>query len=227
MNTRIKICGLRDPETVALMDGLPIHEIGLVLAPSKRRVNKQDLPKLVEAIHRLKTADGATPKAVGVFVDASLDEISDLLAAAPLDVVQLHGNESPDYCEELRRRHSGLQLWRVFSIRDAGAGHADLSASAAKAQLQPYAGAASTFLLDAPGGGTGLPFNWSAIQAYKQAASELGIPLYVAGGLHADNVQELLQGHSPDGIDVSSGVETDGRKDIDKIRLFVRKVMEA
>lgn len=227
MNTRIKICGLRDPETVVLMDGLPIHEIGLVLAPSKRRVDKQELSQLVKAIHQLRTADGATPKAVGVFVNASLDEISDLLTEAPLDVVQLHGNESPAYCEELIRRHSGLQIWRVFSIRDEGAGLAEQSAAEAKVKMQPFAGVTDTFLLDAPGGGTGQPFNWSVIQAYKQAASELGIPLYVAGGLHADNVQVLLHGHSPAGIDVSSGVETEGRKDIDKIRLFVRKVMEA
>jgi phosphoribosylanthranilate isomerase len=227
MNTRIKICGLRDAETVALMDGLPIHEVGLILAPSKRRVDKQDLPRLVEAIHQLRTADGARPKAVGVFVNASLDEISDLLASAPLDVVQLHGDESPAYCEELKRMHNSVQIWRVFSIRDEGAGQAGRSAAEARDMLHPYVGVTDAILLDAPGGGTGLPFNWSVIRTYKEAASELGIPLYVAGGLHADNVQELLHGYSPDGIDVSSGVETDGRKDIDKIRLFVRKVMEA
>ncbi|RIX53496.1 phosphoribosylanthranilate isomerase [Paenibacillus nanensis] len=227
MNTRIKICGLRDTETISLMNGLPVHEIGLVLAPSKRRVDRQELPQLVEAIHQLKAAEGGRPKAVGVFVNASLDEISGLLAEAPLDVVQLHGNETPSYCKELKKRHKAVHIWRVFSIRDEGAGRSELAAAEARDKLQPYAGAADAFLLDAPGGGTGQPFNWSAIQAYKEAAGELGIPLYVAGGLHADNVQELLHGYSPDGIDVSSGVETDGRKDIEKIRLFVGKVLEA
>lgn len=227
MSTRIKICGLRDAGTVALMNGLPIHEVGLVLAPSKRRVDREDLPKLVDAIHQLRAADGVRPKAVGVFVSESLDEISSLLAAAPLDIAQLHGDESPSYCEELKRRHNGLQIWRVFSIRDHGDSSSEHSAAEARDKLRPFAGVADAFLLDAPGGGMGQTFNWSAIQAYKHAANELGIPLYVAGGLHADNVQELLHGHSPDGIDVSSGVETDGRKDIDKISLFVRKVMEA
>jgi phosphoribosylanthranilate isomerase len=94
-------------------------------------------------------------------------------------------------------------------------------------RLTPYQAAVDAVLIDAPGGGTGQTFDWEAIEEYNQAAEKLGITLYVAGGLHEGNVQELLRTYAPSGIDVSSGVETDGRKDIEKIRLFVRRVMEA
>ena len=227
MSSRIKICGLRDSVTISQMDGLPIHEIGFVLAPSKRRVDKAELPALVQAVKRLKASGDRPPSAVGVFVNASLDEMDDILGMASLDVIQLHGDESPAYCERLKGKFPSVRIWRVFSIRSTDVEDAESLASQAKERLAPYAGVADAFLIDAPGGGTGQPFNWTAIRAYKDEAGSLGLPLYVAGGLNADNVQELLRAYAPDGIDVSSGVETDGRKDIDKIRLFVRRVMEA
>ncbi|MCR2803004.1 phosphoribosylanthranilate isomerase [Paenibacillus soyae] len=227
MTARIKICGLRDTETIAGMNGLPIHEIGFVLAPSKRRVGKPELPALVQAVRELKAAGEQPPSTVGVFVNESLEEMQDILGMASLDVVQLHGDESPAYCERLKEMHPSVRIWRVFSIRDSGATSEEEFVRQARERLTPYAGAVDAILIDAPGGGTGQPFNWSAIRAYKEEAAALELPLYVAGGLHADNVQELLHAYSPDGIDVSSGVETDGRKDIDKIRLFVRRVMEA
>lgn len=228
MKPRVKICGLKDTETIRLMNGLPIHEIGLVFAPSKRQVDKAAGARLVAAIRNIKTAWNVRPNAVGVFVNADLDELSELLIEVPLDIVQLHGNESPSYCEELRRSHPSLQIWRVFSIQTVCSGDFEAhAAEEARERLRPFAGCVDAFLIDAPGGGTGQSFNWTVIQAYKYEAYRLGLPIYVAGGLHPDNVQELLKSYTPDGIDVSSGVETEGRKDIEKIRWFVRKVMEA
>ena len=81
-------------------------------------------------------------------------------------------------------------------------------------------------MIDTAGGGTGKAFNWEVIDDYQAAAAQLNVPLYVAGGLNPDNVQELLAAYAPSGLDVSSGVETDGVKDIEKIRLFVGKVMQ-
>lgn len=224
----MKICGLMDGETIALMDGLPLHEIGLVFAPSRRQVNKELAAQLVQAIHSLKNEDGNRPKAAGVFVNASLAEISEVLSVVPLDIAQLHGDETPAYCEELRHRHPDLSIWRVFSIKSGvTAEDAFQSSDEAEKRLSPFAGKVDALLIDAPGGGTGQPFNWSQIEAYKEAAGAVHLPLYVAGGLHPDNVQQLLRKHAPSGIDVSSGVETDGSKDIEKIRLFLRRVMEA
>ncbi|WP_424766059.1 phosphoribosylanthranilate isomerase [Paenibacillus sp. sgz302251] len=220
---RIKICGLRDVSTIEAMNDLPIHEIGFVFAPSKRQVDKSTAAQLIEAAHRLKSAGGSRPQTVGVFVNEDFDAIEAILKAAPLDVVQLHGSESASFCSEVRKR-LGVNVWKVFSIKK------DVELSQfenAFEQLSPYKEAVDAVLIDAPGGGTGETFNWQAIEAYKKAVDQLDLTLYVAGGLHEGNVQELLRTYAPDGIDVSSGVETDGRKDIDKIRLFVRRVMEA
>ncbi|MFF2887584.1 phosphoribosylanthranilate isomerase [Paenibacillus sp. NPDC057967] len=227
MNVRIKICGLRDEATIKAMDGLSLDEIGLVFAPSKRQVSKEEAAKLIEAIHGIRNDRKARPHAVGVFVNESMEELANILAVAPLDVVQLHGQESPSYYSELRERFPGTAVWRVVSIRREADATADGQMVDPNERLAPYAGLVDAILIDAPGGGTGKPFNWDVIEAYKQSAASLGLPLYVAGGLHEGNVQELLYKHSPDGIDLSGGVETDGRKDIEKIRSFVRRVREA
>ncbi|CAM4501395.1 phosphoribosylanthranilate isomerase [Paenibacillus endophyticus] len=220
---RIKICGLMDTKTILEMDGLPIHEIGFVFAPSKRQVAGAAAAELIAAAKQLKAADGERPLTVGVFVNEAFAHLAAIQAEVKLDVIQLHGSESAEYCRDVRERLNA-QVWKVFSMKKASEGQVPQSASE---RLSPYHASVDAVLIDAPGGGTGQTFDWDAISDYKQAAGELGITLYVAGGLHEGNVQELLGAYSPGGIDVSSGVETNGRKDIEKIRLFVRRVMEA
>lgn len=224
-STRIKICGLRDTATIEAMDGLPFHEIGFVFAPSKRQVSREEASRLLEAVSRIQAAGGKPPSTVGVFVNMPLDEMDDLLSAVPLQVVQLHGAETPEYCKQLKRKHPGIAIWRVFSVgKGAGSESAKESTPDAAQRLAAYRGLIDAVLIDAPGGGTGQPFDWGVIESYKAAAARFGLPLYVAGGLNEGNVEQLLNGHAPDGVDVSSGVETDGRKDMNKIRLFVGKV---
>lgn len=220
---RIKICGLKDVQTIEAMDGLPIHEIGFVFAPSKRQVDKATAAQLIDAVAQLQAAGGERPRTVGVFVNETLDNLQEIVAEAPLDVIQLHGSESAEFCRAVREKLK-VQVWKVFSVKRDADGN---ELNSAIERLSPYKGAIDAALIDAPGGGTGQTFNWEAIEDYNKAAEELGLTLYVAGGLHEGNVQELLRTYAPGGIDVSSGVETDGRKDIDKIRLFVRRVMEA
>lgn len=226
MSARVKICGLRDEATIEKMNGLAVDEVGLMFAPSKRQVSKEDAFRLIESIHRIRNDRGVRPLAAGVFVNTELAELSDLLAALPLDIVQLHGQEPPDYCAQLKERFPSKAIWRVISIRPDADSETDGQQSP-EVHLAPYAGLIDAALIDTAGGGTGQPFNWAVIEDYKRASASLGLPLYVAGGLHEGNVQELLHKHQPDGVDVSSGVETDGRKDIEKIRLFVRRVREA
>lgn len=220
---RIKICGLMDVQTIQAMDGLPIHEIGFVFAPSKRQISGRAAAELINAVSELKAASGKRPLAAGVFENEDFAGLQAVLAEAPLDIVQMHGSETAALCREVRDKLN-VQVWKVFSMKQDADGH---EPKTAKERLSPYEDAVDAVLIDAPGGGTGQTFNWEAINEYNQAAGELGITLYVAGGLHEGNVQELLRTYSPGGIDVSSGVETDGRKDIEKIRLFVRRVMEA
>lgn len=228
---RIKICGLKDTATIEAMNGLPIHEIGFVFAPSKRQIDPATAALLISAVHEIRGAGGVRPRTAGVFVNASLQEINEVLAAAPLDIVQLHGDESVQLCKELRYEQPHIHIWKVFSIKDeqhaSSCGPPQSYEQSPLEKLQPYQSAVDAILIDAPGGGTGQVFQWELIHSYNQAADALGLPLYVAGGLHADNVQQLLHIYSPDGIDVSSGVETAGKKDIEKMKLFVRRVLEA
>lgn len=219
----IKICGLRDKAIILSMDQLPVSEIGLVFAPSKRQVTVKDAKVLVEAIHTIN--DGGT-RAVGVFVRHPMDEMEQLLAQLPLDVVQLHGDEDVSYFAHLKEKFSHIELWKVISIDAELALDVKQEAKLA-AEIAPYVPYMNALLIDAPGGGTGKPFNWEAISMYKRFAAANQLPLYVAGGLHAGNVQQLLQVYQCDGIDVSSGVELEGKKDLQKIKEFVRKVIEA
>lgn len=216
---RIKICGLKDADTIAAMEGLPIHEIGFIFAPSKRQVEPQLAAQLIEAVKKLRTAGGLMPQTVGVFVNSDLEQLREIVAVAPLDVIQLHGQESPELAHSIKQELQ-VKVWKVFSI----GGPTNNGITAAE-RLAPYEGAVDAVLIDTAGGGTGQTFDWHVIAQYKDAANAIGAQLYVAGGLHEGNVSELLTGYTPDGIDVSSGVETDGRKDISKIRQFVGKVL--
>lgn len=221
----IKICGLRDTATVQAMDGLAISEVGLVFAPSKRQVTIAEGKELVTAIHELRNENGDSPRAAGVFVNYPIAEMLALLKQVELDIVQLHGSESLSYYEQLHSSYPQLAIWKVLAIKEESL----LSLMDMELQykeLLQYRPFTEALLIDAPGGGTGKTFNWEAIEVYKQLADKLGILLYVAGGLNENNVSALLEQYMPDGIDVSSGVETDGIKDIKKITSFVRKVRE-
>ncbi|REJ20684.1 MAG: N-(5'-phosphoribosyl)anthranilate isomerase, partial [Paenibacillaceae bacterium] len=110
MSTRIKICGLRDAETIRAMDGLPIHEVGFVFAKSRRQVTAEAAAELIRAARSLRCADGMPPRTVGVFVDPEPEALRDVLRAAPLDIVQLHGSETPEYCRRIRSE-LGVRVW--------------------------------------------------------------------------------------------------------------------
>ncbi|GLX68968.1 phosphoribosylanthranilate isomerase [Paenibacillus glycanilyticus] len=214
---RIKICGLKETATIEAMDGLPFHEIGFVFAPSKRQVSAETAASLIRAVKRIQAADGTAPQTVGVFVNPSVEVLAAIVEQAPLDIVQLHGQETPDFCR-LAKNNLQTKVWKVLSIGQDGV--------SAIERISAYSGAVDAILIDTAGGGTGQTFDWQVIAQYQEAAAAIHVPLYVAGGLNPDNVGDLLADNQVDGIDVSSGVETDGCKDIEKIRLFVRKVIE-
>ncbi|MBW7473433.1 phosphoribosylanthranilate isomerase [Paenibacillus oenotherae] len=225
-DTRVKICGLRDADTIRAMDGLAVDEIGLLFAKSKRQVSPSLAGELILEARKLRSPSGGAPRVVGVFVNGVLEELRELLKTAPLDVIQLHGEETPEICGAIRSE-LGIDVWKVFSVtgeEEAIASDGRRILLAGPARLERYRGTVDAVLIDTAGGGTGQAFDWSVIDSYVEAARAIGVPLYVAGGLHPDNVAELLEGYAPDGVDVSSGVESDGWKDTDKIRLFVERV---
>lgn len=248
--TQAKICGITTPEALRRAAELQVDYIGLVFAPSKRRVEPEAAGALIAELRGLQAgasvsnaAKGgsaphlasAKPQVVGVFVNPTMDELDRVLAVASLDVVQLHGQESPEFCRAVRERF-GVQVFKASSIRedasdlDADSGgelqtnHADRAAKIAEA----YTGAADALLIDTHdplyGGGSGRTFNWEIIPLYRDAAHARGLKLFVAGGLTPDNAGELIRQYAPDGVDVSSGVETDGLKDLHKMTLFAERV---
>lgn len=231
----VKICGIKEERTLTGMDGLPVDYIGFVFAKSKRQVAPERAASLLAVASGTAMAGGRPPRAVGVFVNPQMRELADVLDAVKLDVVQLHGEESPEFCREVGRRF-GVEVWRALPVEaqdaataapggETAVAKAPTSAeTAGLARLEAYAGAVSAVLLDTTGGGTGRTFRWDAIPAYREEAARLGLKLFVAGGLTPENVEDLISQYAPDGVDISSGVETEGAKDNAKIAAFAERV---
>ena len=173
--------------------------IGLVFAPSRRQVTVEQARRIAFALPPFVTK-------VGVFVDDDPARVREIADAVHLDAVQLHGVESPEYAAAL-----GLPVIKAIRMRDR-------SSVEAMRGYRVFA-----FLLDSfepdLAGGTGKAFNWDLAAGLQASA-----PLILAGGLTAENVQPALQAVRPYGVDVSSGVETDGGKDPGKIREFIARV---
>lgn len=225
-HTRVKICGLRDVETIRSMNGLPVEEIGFIFAKSRREVSPELAGELIREVKQLRTPTGNSPRTVGVFVNADLESLRKLLLIAPLDVVQLHGEETPELCSSIRQELN-VDVWKVFSVTEKEQlSDRDNPGNSLEGpiRLEQYRDKVDAVLIDTAGGGTGQTFAWHVIDRYAEAAKSIGVPLYIAGGLHPDNVNDLLKHHYPDGVDVSSGVETNGIKDKVKIQRFVERV---
>lgn len=204
----VKICGITDDAAARAAAEAGADAIGFVFHPPSRRYVE---PARAGAIGRDLSRRLIR---VGVFVDAGLHVIRDAIAAAGLDWIQLHGEETPDFCAAVRRA-TGHPVVKACRVLD----RADLAGLAAFP--------ADYFLLDTgrPGqpGGTGETFDWDLARA---ACEELALPapVLLAGGLTPDNVVAALEAAGPDGVDVSSGVETAGRKDPAKIFRFIAAV---
>ncbi|MDP4096639.1 phosphoribosylanthranilate isomerase [Paenibacillus sp. P96] len=218
--TALKICGLQSVEVLKSMMHLNIDYIGFIFAESRRRISPERAVELIQVLGEWETS--RRPRSVGVFVNPDIDQLQKVMNEAPLDVIQLHGQESPAFCSTVKERF-GKMVFKALPVL-GGANEAATSAE----RLDPYGGYVDSFLLDTYdphyGGGSGRTFAWEAIPAYHERARVHGIPLFIAGGLTPDNVAGLISAYGPEGLDVSSGVETDGVKDIAKITAFVERV---
>lgn len=229
MSTLVKICGITKRETLTAIRHLPIDYIGFVFAASKRQVNQEQAAELQREL--LSGSPDRRPRTVGVFVNPALAELERILHMASLDVVQLHGQESPEFCRQVKERF-GVQVFKVLPVEMEvqSLEHDGGEDNSLYRMPDEYAGVIDALMLDTfdarAAGGTGKTFRWSVIPKYREWAVRAGIPLIVAGGLHLDNVAELIAEYQPHGVDVSSGVETDGQKDISKITTFVERVKQ-
>ena len=206
--TGIKICGLTDPATAVFAAGLGAEYLGMVFAPSYRRISANRASQIAEALDHLEQR----PQLVGVFVHELASEVNRLAGEIPLDIVQLSGDEDEDYMKQIK-----TPIIRCVPI---GSSTRDINTL-----MKNVPGSGITLLdcrQDSQYGGTGKRFDWDILTNIDP-----GSRIMVAGGLTPENVAELIRHHHPWGVDVSSGVETGGIKDLGKIKAFVAAVRAA
>lgn len=213
--TRVKICGLMEAEHALLAARAGADFVGVVFASSKRQVTPEQALLVVHAIHNMPER----PMVVGVFANLEAGEVNRIAARCQLDMVQLSGDESWQYCRDID--YPIIKVLHVSPTQKAERVMNQIE-EGGKARLKYK----PVFLLDSKHGnaygGTGVTFDWRL--AEEVAAS---FPVIVAGGLTPDNVGQLVRKVNPWGVDVSSGVESDGRKDNEKIEAFIKVVREA
>lgn len=196
--TKVKICGLQEIEHVWAASGA--DAVGFVFAPSSRRIS-------VEKASRLAAELPESTEKIGVFVNAELKEILDAIEKVPLTLVQLHGDETNDLIRSIP-----VKVIQAFSVRDQD------DVKKLKRSIADYV------LVDAPGtqfrGGSGKTFDWNLLDKASIESSRL----VLAGGLDAGNVSLAIGRTAPYMVDVSSGVETEGKKDAEKIKTFIKIV---
>ena len=220
---KIKMCGISKIETIpAVIEANPDY-MGLVFAPSKRQVTVDQAKTLVEELHKQyanrynRDAEQYSNqtlihqefiKTVGIFVNETLENLVTIATEVNLDAVQLHGDEDEAFIQSLKER-TNVEVWKAVQIRSAADAEAWIDSSA------------DMLLFDAyhkdERGGTGEVFDWSCLDEFER-------PFMLAGGIDSTNVARAIRTVRPYGIDISSGIETEGVKDNEKIKAFTNIV---
>lgn len=218
---KVKMCGISKIETIpAVIEANPDY-MGLVFAPSKRQVTVDQAKSLVKELHKqygnrysrdeVQCSNDVVQefiKTVGIFVNETLDNLVTIATEVNLDAVQLHGDEDEAFIQSLKER-TNVEVWKAIQIRSAADAEAWIDSSA------------DMLLFDAyhkdERGGMGEVFDWSSLDAFER-------PFMLAGGIDSTNVARAIRTVRPYGIDISSGIETEGVKDDEKIKAFTNIV---
>jgi phosphoribosylanthranilate isomerase len=205
MAVRIKICGITNEEDALAAARFGADALGFIFAPSPRRISPQKARKIIKALPALV-------QTVGVFVDENPGEVASVAERCGLDILQFHGNESPDYCDSFAQ-------WVIKAVRLRN--RQDIK------NLANYDGVVHALLLDTyvPNklGGTGVTFNWEwAVEAEKYGR------IILAGGLNPENVTAAIRIVKPYGVDTSSSLENSpGVKDHEIMAQFIERVRQS
>jgi phosphoribosylanthranilate isomerase len=211
MNVQIKICGIKDSETAAAAAEAGADLLGVVFVASRRQVTPQIALDITRTVSKLEYQ----PRIVGIFVNTPVEQVNEIAAISRLDMVQLSGDESPQYCTRVSK-----PVIKVFHISPSS------TAQKILLKMTDYAAVEGlTFMLDTAingkYGGTGQTFDLAIAKEVSQH-----FPVFIAGGLTPENVGSITTEIKPLGVDVSGGVETNGRKDIEKIKRFIEMVRD-
>lgn len=199
MSIKLKICGIRRLEDVAYLNQYAPDYAGFILSkPFWRYVSPEQMQLLHDALR-------PEIKRVGVFVNPTLPEMESYLAF--LDVIQLHGEESEDFIKQVCKKAHGLEIWKAVRVRTAE--------DILKADKLPVDKLVLDSFSEVSHGGTGMLAPWNIIQETRPEK-----PFFLAGGISSENVVQAVEDVQPFGVDVSSSLETDKRKDPEKIRVF-------
>lgn len=205
----IKVCGMRNPDNICQIAAINIDWIGFIFYYKSPRFFS---PEGTEVLDQIAVINRQL-KRVGVFVNASIDEMMETAIRYKLDYLQLHGGESSSTCHTLYKR--GYSLIKAFSI----AAEEDL------VQTKEYEDYVEYFLFDTKCegyGGSGKRFDWSVLSSYKGK-----IPFLLSGGITPDSLKDIRRLQHPRlcGIDLNSGFETEpGHKDVNKINCFIKEI---
>lgn len=194
----VKYCGNRSYEDWCKVIPSKADVIGVIFAKSKRKVTADQVASWVS---QLPLPSGK--KLAGIFVNASLNDIEEIIKQVPLDIIQCHGKETPQFLQQLKES-TGLEVWKAIH-------HDDYSLE----YMKEFTSTADGYVVDTKSpkawGGTGQSFDWEAIPNYLKEAERQGVPCFIAGGVKAENIAELLR-YNPIGIDLASGIEVEEQK---------------
>ena len=200
--TKIKICGLTRTEDIEMVNEFLPDYIGFVFAKSRRQVSAEQAKELK---NKLRPAI----KAVGVFVNEKPENIAEIANQGIIDLIQIHGDEDAAYCAQLRK------LTQAPIVKVVRVEREDDFAGIEEFDCDYYL---FDTLSSKEYGGTGQAFDHSILHN-----KEIKKPFFVAGGLNQDNVAAAIEATKPFGVDTSGGVETDGSKDVNKIKEFIKQ----
>ena len=196
----IKICGIKNIEEINIINILKPDYIGLVFADSKRKITPEEAKILVSNLNK-------KIKIVGVFLDAKVEFIEEALNQVKIDVIQLHGNEDMEYILKLKEFFEG-EIWKSISVNN------EFTDTLINKFPQDI-----VIIFDSKNGGSGKPFDWEKIKGISGKRK-----IVLAGGLNNNNIRSAINIVNPQIVDVSSGVEKDNKKDVEKINEFIRNV---
>jgi len=206
---KIKVCGMSDPENISGVTGALPDYLGFIFYPkSKRYVGPNFSAEALKIVHE-------PVKTVGVFVNETLEEVIEICKNLNLDVAQLHGNETPEYCRQIQ--NSGITVFKAFSVDESF----DFES------LNVYSRVCDYFLFDTKGqlpGGTGQKFNWQLLENYTD-----DVPFFLSGGIGPDDLEAVIRFSHPQlfGIDINSGFEiSPALKDVEKVKNFILQLRD-
>jgi phosphoribosylanthranilate isomerase len=205
----VKYCGCQTKYDYLLLSSSKADIIGFVFADSKRKVTPEEVSSWVGSHEKRKLL-------AGVFQNSSIEEMVLAAEKVPLDIIQCHGNESVSTIINLKKRTKKL-IYKAIPYSDT-----------ISEQIAVYAKCADAIVVDSVSkgqfGGTGISFSWTQVPAILKESKKENVPCFIAGGINPENINTLLD-YDPYGIDLSGGIEFEGKKSSDRIKKLERMIL--